>query len=230
MVVERGHRSWQVHLGQHLEREALARDLDIIAVSGGGPVFVWVSSPAAGDDDIALAAGLRLGRDLLQMRVGLPLDVPMPELAWRPFEPGTDDAAWLEVNNRAFDWHPEQGGWTADILDEHMSEPWFDPPGFLLHERDGRLAAFCWTKVHRDQDPPLGEIYAIAVDPDFHGAGLGRAITVAALDWLHRERGITIGMLYVDSANEPAVRLYERLGFTVHHIDRAYAGEIESAS
>ena len=29
-------------------------------------------------------------------------------------------------------------------------------------------------------------------------------------------------MLYVESDNQPAVRTYERLGFTVHHIDRAY--------
>ena len=233
MVVERGHRSWQVHVEGHLEPDALDAHLAAIAASGGGPVFVWVSGPEPVDDEIAGKAGLRSGRDLLQMRAGLPLEAPVAPVAplpWRPFEPGFDDSAWLEVNNRAFDWHPEQGGWTAAILREHMDEPWFDPAGFLLHERDGRLAAFCWTKVHRDVDPPLGEIYVIAVDPDLHGTGLGRAITVAALDWLHGERGITIGMLYVDAANEPAVRLYERLGFTVHQIDRAYAGDVDAAS
>ena len=30
-------------------------------------------------------------------------------------------------------------------------------------------------------------------------------------------------MLYVDAGNAPAARLYEDLGFTVDHVDRAYA-------
>ena len=125
------------------------------------------------------------------------------------------------MNNRAFASHPEQGAWTRDDIEEREAERWFDPNGFLLHDIDGELAAFCWTKVHRDQTPALGEIYVIAVDPAFHGRGLGRSMTVAGLQSLS-ERGIEVGMLYVDAANVPAVTLYYDLGFTLHQVRRAF--------
>jgi mycothiol synthase len=107
-----------------------------------------------------------------------------------------------------------------------MAEPWFDPEGFRLYERDGRLAAFCWTKVHppASGEPELGEIFVIGVDPDFQGLGLGWALTEAGLAWLAAQ-GLATGMLYVDATNTTARALYDRLGFVLHHVDRLYEPE-----
>ncbi len=138
---------------------------------------------------------------------------------------GADEQQWLEVNRRAFSGHPEQSGWTSQELECRQREAWFDPEGFLLHEREGRLAGFCWTKVHQQTRSPLGEIYVLGVDPDFQGLGLGRQLAVAGLHHLSA-KGLDTAMLYVDASNHRAIALYRSLGFTVHHEDRAYVTDV----
>ncbi len=205
---------------------ALPAALDAVAADGGDEVQWWVSAPTPDDDAAAAALGLGDVRDVLQLRRPLPVGEPVPPLALRPFVPGRDEEEWLAVNNRAFAWHPEQGGWTLDDLRAKEAEPWFDADGFLLHHDEaGTLAGFVWTKVHPGP-PPLGEIFVIAVDPEHAQRGLGRALTLAGLDHLHRRRGTAIGMLYVDRTNVAARVLYDQLGFTEHHVDRCYAGKV----
>jgi mycothiol synthase len=232
--VSRGPRSWALDLvvdphhrydALAIGPEMLAAALDLVAREGGGHVHLWVHQPTAAHDAIAAAVDLRRGRDLLQLRRTLPVEHEPLDLPLRAFRPGEDEEAWLAVNNRAFEWHPEQGGWDVETLRAREAEPWFDPEGFLLSERGGRLEGFCWTKVHPDHDPPLGEIYVIAVDPEAGRKGLGRALVLAGLDWL-AARGLPVGMLYVDAGNTKAVKLYESLGFSLDHVDRAYVGDV----
>lgn len=207
------------------DREQLSVDAAETAIdafrTGGGALSWWVDDPTEAQRAVADRYGLRPARSLYEMRRSLPTD-DHATVPTRSFVPGHDDRSWLDVNNRAFADHAEQGGWTIDALRRRLAEPWFDADGFRLHERDGRLAAFCWTKLH-DGDPPIGEIYVIAVDPDFHGQGLGKQLTLAGLDSI-AARGVTIASLYVDADNAAAVGLYDRLGFTVHRTRRAFVG------
>jgi len=140
--------------------------------------------------------------------------------------PGQDEQAWLTVNARAFAHHPEQGSWTLADLAQRERQDWFDPAGFFLAERDGRLAGFHWTKVHpdggQDGSGPIGEVYVVGVTPEAQGTGLGKALTVAGIRHLQHQ-GLHAVMLYVDADNVPAVSLYRRLGFTRWDVDVMYA-------
>jgi mycothiol synthase len=216
-----------------IEVALLERAVEHVAGTGGGLIVLWIFQPDPRDDEAAAGAGFRRQRDLLQQRVPLPLaETPLwpPGVDVRPFVPGQDDATWLEVNNRAFAGHPEQGGWVEATLERRMAEPWFDPKGFLLAVDADGIAGYCWTKVHpaTDADPELGEIFVIGVDPSRHRSGLGRALVVGGLSHL-ADRGVRAGMLFVDGDNHAALRLYDSLGFTMHRVDRAYEREVASA-
>ncbi|MCU0260088.1 MAG: mycothiol synthase [Ilumatobacteraceae bacterium] len=224
LVVEPHHRDELGDIGPDLVRSAI----DVIADDGGGHVHWWVFQPTELHERLAASVGLAPGRRLVQMRRSLPTGIATT-ITTRPFEVGRDEEAWLHVNNRAFRHHHEQGGWDLATLRQREGEPWFEPEGFLLHETSGRLDGFCWTKRHLDTDPLVGEIYVIAVDPDAHGRGLGRELTLAGLESLSA-RGAEIGMLYVDGDNTPAVHLYEQLGFTPHRTDQAFVGDIAPPS
>ena len=198
----------------------------------------WLTDPSSAAEETAAHLGLTEARRLYQMRRPLPLDPPidgapaLPSLDTRAFDPARDVDAWLTINNAAFAWHPDQGGWTRETLERRMAEPWFDLDDFRVAELDGAMAGFCWTKVHpasATEPEPVGEIYVIAVAPGRVGTGLGTALTVAGLDWLWARRHTRVGMLYVEANNAPAIALYRRLGFEVRHTDVAFDAESDAA-
>lgn len=189
------------------------------------PLRAWAHGNNAGAVALAARLGFKPVRELRRMGRSLLDPIAAPELPdgvrIRPFAVGVDEAAFLRVNNAAFDWHPEQGGWTASDVTMRESEPWFDAKGFLLAvDQDDRLLGFHWTKVHGGAEP-LGEVYVLGVDPSARGTHLGAALTLAGL--LHlRSRGLDRVMLYVEADNAAAIRLYDRLGFTLWDSDVSY--------
>ena len=217
----------------HQLPDLLARTARLAA--GAGALEVTFEAEPADEalDRLLRSAGFDLVRTTLQLRRGLPVPAgrrgPPPAdgpPTLRAFRPGTDEAAWLDVNRRAFAWHPDQGDWDRDDLLAREAQPWFGADGFLVHDADrrpedragggpGAIDGFCWTKVHEDHEPPLGEIYVIGVDPAVHGHGLGRALVLAGLDHL-TGLGLEVAMLYVEADNDAALHLYRRLGFVDH--------------
>lgn len=182
----------------------------------------------------ALAASLELKsvRELLQMRRPL-TDLPPLRTAEgvriATYAGPRDDAELLRVNNAAFSWHPEQGGWTEHDLAERRNEPWFDPAGLFeaFDEHTGALLGFHWTKVHAPPrgagaDAALGEVYVVGVDPAAQGRGLGSVLTLVGLHHL-AERSLPTVLLYVEADNSAAVATYRNLGFEVFGVDVAYA-------
>lgn len=233
--VSRGNDSWGIDLVVHPHHRydmavigptMLDAAIDVVRSEGGGHVHWWVFEPSSIYFELAEKIGLAPGRELFQMRRALPLEPEFisrlePDFT-RDFSFAQDAAAWLDVNNRAFASHAEQGDWDIETLAARTREPWFDAAGFRISEAEGRITGFCWTKMHPDG---VGEIYVIAAHPDFAGQGLGSKLTIAGLDWL-AAHGATIGMLYVDTRNDAAVNMYKKLGFVPVHRERAFVGDI----
>ncbi len=215
--------------------------LDQALKETSGQLQLWAHGQTAAAASLAQSRGFIKTRELYRMGRPLGPDVadvtPLPGITIRPFDLTKDADAWLELNARTFADLPDQGHWTREDLDLRLAEDWFDPGGFLLaHEvtadgREGALVGCHWTKVHRNtasagpgQDP-IGEVYVLGVDPDFHGKGLGRTLTLAGLNHLWNQ-GLHEVMLYVESNNVAALATYKRLGFHRFDTDALYRSPV----
>lgn len=206
-----------------------------LAGRSAGTLRVWSHGDHPAAAVIAGRAGFRRARELLRMHadltgIALAAPVPPPGTQIRTFRQGIDEQAVVEVNARAFSWHPEQGAMTVEDLVRDQRQDWFDPAGFFLAVTDGRLLGFHWTKVHPPapdaesdyfRGAPVGEVYVVGVDPEAQGGGLGKALTLAGLVHL-RDRGLRHVILYVEGDNAPAVAVYRGLGFRTQTTDVQY--------
>ena len=188
----------------------------------------WAHGDLPGAQALAKAAGLVVIRNLWRMARDVDatpaIEKPTVPTGFtaRTFQPGDEDA-WLDLNARAFAYHPEQGRMTRADLDERMAEPWWDPQGLILifDDATGALAASHWTKIAGDT-PDEAEVYVVAVDPGHQGHGLGKVVTALGLAHL-KDRGARTIDLYVEGDNDAAVATYSKLGFQRVAVDVMYA-------
>lgn len=208
--------------------QLLAEVQTVLARAGGGLLYLWVHRVEDARDTLAFRLGFAIQRELAFMTRSLQPRLPdasMPEgVVVRSYQGEQDDEAFLEVNNAAFEGHPENGGWDRETFAERRDHEWFRDEDLLLAYQGDELLGFHWTKWHghgSDEVPahePVGEVYVLAVHPRAQGLGLGRALLRLGLAHLG-SRGCRRAVLYVDRANASAVRLYESEGFTLAYRD-----------
>lgn len=227
--VENGTKNVELVVDPARRRQGIGSQLISAAASEGAQLWSHGDLPAA--RALAESRGLQRTRELLQMRRGLSAAAPLPALEIpegiriRSYAGAHDDAEIVRVNNAAFHWHPEQGGWSTSDVEARKALPWFDPEGLFL-AFDGeteKLLGFHWTKTHPAEppEPARGEVYIVGVDPEAHGRGIGRLLTLCGLIHL-RDRGLETVILYVEADNTAAVRTYTKLGFQPYFTDVAY--------
>lgn len=80
---------------------------------------------------------------------------------------------------------------------------------------------FVAVKLHPEDS--MGEIYMVAVDPDWQGQGIGSALIEFALSGM-KDSGMAIAMVETggDPGHAPARRAYEKAGFELLPIARYF--------
>lgn len=85
----------------------------------------------------------------------------------------------------------------------------------------GSTVGFVAVKLHSETS--MGEIYMVAVEPNFQGHGIGTALIKFALDWMKDAR-MSIAMVETggDPGHAPARHTYEKVGFGLLPIARYF--------
>jgi len=224
--------------GAGVGKQLLSRAIEIC----GKELRLWVHGDQSAANALATSFGFEKIRKVLQMSKPLTDIQQLPkvnkikvdqDIVIRSFLPGIDSDAWLSLNNKVFKEHPEQGNWKLADLNMRLKEEWFDEQGFFLAEINHKIIGSTWTKIHGSHThqhegevvnhahPAIGEIYITAVDQEYSGRGIGKVLTITALNYL-KYQGLSNAMLYVDLDNKAALNLYQSLGFTQSGMDILY--------
>ena len=223
--------------GAGVGKQLLSKAIEIC----GKELRLWVHGDQPAANVLATSFGFEKIRTVLQMSRALTDIQQLPDLGKevgkdlviRSFLPGIDSNAWLSLNNKVFKEHPEQGNWQLADLNIRLNEEWFDEQGFFLAEINNKIIGSTWTKIHGSNThkhdgeieshahPAIGEIYITAVDQEYSGRGIGKVLTITALNYL-KYQGLSNAMLYVDFDNKAALNLYQNLGFLESGMDSLY--------
>ncbi len=90
--------------------------------------------------------------------------------------------------------------------------------GIIVAEEDNKVVGYIVVGIDNVRSQIYGflwgHIISLAVDPDYHGKGIGSALISAGLDWM-RDKGVKYAEVLTDQNNIAAIRAYEKNGFKV---------------
>jgi mycothiol synthase len=233
----------------------LDRITDVATAAGAGHIQVWMRHVNDADRHAAGAAGFATERRLAILGHALPVTGPAPApsagVTVRASRPGEDDEAIVAVLAGAYA-DSAEAGWDLDRFRARRQLDWFRPEDLLVAEdvaagsggadltagwdrRDatagsgsdgGLLLGLHWLKR---RSPHVGEVYNLAVHPDGRGRGLGPVLLRAGLDHL-ADVDCDEVLLWVDRANDRAVRLYSSQGFVTRWEDVAFGRSLHGGA
>jgi GNAT superfamily N-acetyltransferase len=145
--------------------------------------------------------------------------------AWAPVFDSIQTAIDLDVYQAFYPdgWRVSQQKAIEDVCAAEDTHVWVAIRS--NHDSEGTdtdlIVGFVAVKLH--QESSMGEIYMIAVDPDFQGRGIGSALIEFALNWM-REAGMSIAMVETggDPGHAPARHTYEKAGFGLLPVARYF--------
>jgi ribosomal protein S18 acetylase RimI-like enzyme len=136
--------------------------------------------------------------------------------AWQPVFESLEAAMGPDLF-RAFyrnDWREAQRGAVESVCSDENVHVW-------VASEQARIAGFVALKVHPEDR--MGEIYMIAVDPDFQRHGIASKLTSHSVEWFENA-GMSIVMVETggDPGHAPARATYEASGFRLFPVARYF--------
>jgi GNAT superfamily N-acetyltransferase len=124
-----------------------------------------------------------------------------------------DARALAELEVRAWRWAYVDIVAEQDMITvEEREQRWTSAPGAFVAEVGDRVVGVVQVGPDRE-DPSVGLLRGLAVEPAAQGAGVGTALYEHAVAWL-REAGFAEAVAWVFTANGHARGFYERRGWT----------------
>lgn len=136
--------------------------------------------------------------------------------AWSPVFDSIQNAMNAEVYQAFYPnhWSVSQQKAVEDVCAAEDMTVWVAIDG-------GSPVGFIAVKLYSEDS--MGEIYMVAVDPDFQGQGIGQSLIKFALAWM-KEAGMSIAMVETggDPGHAPARHTYEKVGFEQFPVARYF--------